>query len=524
MSRIPTLDVEPWHPRIRWLMDLVVDRLIDERSKRSVLLAGLFATIGHLVLLNAVSGSDEGGFALVARFENLPGPNLYGNLFVDRPPLLFAVFDLANTLGRYGDRIVGTVVALIVVFTCARTAFLLAEHVAARWTAWIVAGLTSSPLLLAYQLNGEIIAACLVSISIWAFLEARTLTERRSAWTVPIGMLAGAAGLSALLVKQNFGDAIAFVMAFGFVEIVRTKNLNTQVLAAYIMGALAPATWAILWARDHHGVGALFYAMYGVRFDASGSLTSAHFWRDFPNLLGRIGASIFSGLVPITVAVLVASRRRLGRVTSAAAGYLAAIVIELIGIIGGGTFAPHYYIALIPTLSVAAGVLIARGATDRQHLRRLLAVKVTAILAVASTLVTGPGWAVAVPQVASPAAVTASWLQAAARPTDTVVVPFTNADVITQSGLRPAYPYNWALLTRTRDPLLVLFRQTLTGRNPPTWIVVWDTQGDVGLEAAPAWAWILLKRYQYLGMLCGHQVWLLNGHHSRIPLPKTECG
>src|SRR5262245_53224475 len=64
--------------------------------------------------------SDEGGFLLVAA-QWSPGRSLYGNYWVDRPPLLIAFFDLADDLGgAVALRLMGAVLAAVAVLVAAR--------------------------------------------------------------------------------------------------------------------------------------------------------------------------------------------------------------------------------------------------------------------------------------------------------------------------------------------------------------------------------------------------------------------
>ena len=64
--------------------------------------------------------SDEGGFLLVAS-QWSPGRSLYGNYWVDRPPLLIAFFGLADRLGgQVPLRILGTGLAVVSVVLASR--------------------------------------------------------------------------------------------------------------------------------------------------------------------------------------------------------------------------------------------------------------------------------------------------------------------------------------------------------------------------------------------------------------------
>lgn len=69
---------------------------------------------------------DEGGFLLVAS-QWQPGGSLYGHYWVDRPPLLISIFDLADHAGgAVGLRLIGIAAVLASVFLAGRLARLAA--------------------------------------------------------------------------------------------------------------------------------------------------------------------------------------------------------------------------------------------------------------------------------------------------------------------------------------------------------------------------------------------------------------
>jgi hypothetical protein len=57
------------------------------------------AVLTRLPLIAAPARPDEAGYLMVAAAAHPHGPYLYGDLWVDRPPLLIAFFALAHALG-----------------------------------------------------------------------------------------------------------------------------------------------------------------------------------------------------------------------------------------------------------------------------------------------------------------------------------------------------------------------------------------------------------------------------------------
>jgi len=478
----------------------------------------VFTVLAHLLLIGTPIGSDEGGFAMVARFVDAPGPYLYGPQFVDRPPLLFAIFGLAGSLGADGTRIVAAVAAVVCVLACMRAAHLIAGRVAATWTGWTAAALTSSALLLAQQLNGEILAGALVATSIVAVLQAERWQDRRPVLALVAAGLGGASAVGAVLVKQDFADALAFAAVFYLAGTRHARRRDRRAMGAYVVGILAVLPWVLDWTRTHHGLGALLTAVYGVRIAALHSLGTS----DVVQWLAGIAIVLLVLASVVVLAGLARSRTswRLIADHRLRMAYLAAVLVEVVGVAGGGTLSPHYLLALVPTLSVAVGVRVVRARAGRSG-RPL--VRTVAALLVLSTVLSDPVAAVVGSHRDNPDQAIASWLRQAARPSDTIAVPFTNADVIDLSGLRPAYPYSWSLLVRLEDPALGLFDRILASPRRPTWIVGWDTPVEIGLAPSDPTSDDLQRYYTDLGRVCGHRVWLLKGRLPQSPVRAADC-
>jgi hypothetical protein len=105
-------------------------------------------------------------------------------------------------------------------------------------------------------------------------------------------------------------------------------------------------------------------------------------------------------------------------------------------------------------------------------------------------------------------------------------VPFTHANVVEDSGLKPGYPYAWSLPVRTLDPRLDLLTSTLTGPEAPTWVVRWDASYSWGLDPDHRVASALRAHYRSVARICGHAVWLHDGDTRQLaPTPPAgACG
>jgi hypothetical protein len=263
--------------------------------------------------------------------------------------------------------------------------------------------------------------------------------------------------------------------------------------------------------------------MYGFRADAGDVIAMHSLTAPETRLKTLVVLALVSGMV-LLVAQLAASRWRtllyphpvVWAVTGAAA-------VELIGVLLGANYWPHYLIALIPMLALVTG-LAARQVSGRALLGGT-GTRVAVVVAVLTTLVAAPAAAVAVHTYRSHPDQVGRWLASSADRNDTVVVPFTHANVIEASGLTSPYPYSWSLPVRTLDPGLTLLTRTLTRRQgAPTWVVRWDAPHDWGLDADDHLTEALQRHYRQVAVICGHPVWLHRGVQRALPVVPEGCG
>ena len=484
---------------------------------RSVALAVAATMAVHLMSTSRRLGSDEGGFAMVARHWQDGGDFLYGPQWVDRPPGLIALFAVADHLGPYGVRLTATLVAVGLVGALAWTAEAVGGRPAARWAAWAGFAFASSVMLQAERLNGELAAALFVTVSVGAFLRAVRLSVSPTR-TVGWGALAGVSAAAAVLMKQNFVDAFVFAGVLATVALATRSNRlvyrPARVLlagAGLVAGAAVPAAAAAVWASGHGGVGALLYATVGFRADASAVMAQWSWHAPLHRLATLAVLSCVSGLTILGGYLALTHRRRLKRLDPLPWAVAATAAVELVGVLAGENFWTHYLIGLIPMVALAAGLSVSSRARGTRWTRRLV------VLAIVITAVVAPVAAVNATQGSSQAYATGRWIAAAAAPTDTIVVPFTHANVINAAGLHPGYPYAWSLPVRTLDPQLALLTRTLDGPAAPTWVVRWDDPHTWGLDPGDRVAAALHAHYRAVGDVCGHVVWLHDGIHRPLP-------
>lgn len=493
-------------------------------GRHPVLLACAATLLVHLAWLTRRLEVDEGGFAMVARHWHEGGRFLYGPQWVDRPPGLLAVFAGAQHLGPYGVRLTAAVVAVVLVAAVAWAADAVGGGPAAGWAAWAAFALASSALLETEALNGELVAAAFVALSVAAVL--RALRRPSGVRALLDGVAGGASASLAVLMKQNFVDGFVFaavLLTLGVVGGVHARDPGrarvVPTAAGLVVGAVVPFGTVVAWAGGHGGLGALLFAMFGFRLDVpaagAGSWSSA-----VGPLVTLLVLGALSGLLLLLVQVGLGHGRRLRRLDALAWAVAATVAVEVVGVLAAAGLGTHYLIALIPMVSLAAGLAAGGRGSGWVGTRRLV------VLAAAATAVASPAAALLADQAPSQAYATGRWLAASARRGDTVVVPLTHANVIQASALRPGYPYAWSLPARTLDPHLGLLTRTLVGRSAPTWVVPWDDAYAWGLDAAGRVDAALRAHYRPVALVCGHTVWLHDGAvRDLAPTPSAaDCG
>jgi hypothetical protein len=104
---------------------------------------------------------------IVAQHWHEGGANLYGTLFVDRPPLLLLFYQLADDLGGLeAARLMGLVAASVVVAAAGWIGHTLAGLRGTAWAALAAAALVATPMIGTTEINAELLGAPLTLLSV----------------------------------------------------------------------------------------------------------------------------------------------------------------------------------------------------------------------------------------------------------------------------------------------------------------------------------------------------------------------
>ncbi len=453
------------------------------------------ALLVRLPFLTALASPDEAGLLLVgAQWQ--PGQSLYGDYWVDRPPLLIGVAGFAGkTGGLLTLRLIGLAAVAVTIVACAGAARRLAGQRAACWAAATAALLTVSPWLGGDRVNAELLATPWIAVGLYAAVRA-VETPARWRWA----LLTGAGATAALLTKQNHADAAVFAVALLIASVVAGRMDGRAAWRSAALAALGAAVVTVIilgvaWIRGT-GPGALVDALFVFRVRAGEVLAAQPDVGIHERSHELLTRSLIGGLAVLVLGVVLAPVARRFR-TPASIALSLTVVFGCVSIAGGGNWWNHYLVELAAPVSVGTGLIA---------VRTRLVVPVALAYSTVAALV---GVALVAPAVRAPDREVAAgrMISAAAEPDDTIVNLWGRPDLVLESGLSSPYEHLWSLPVRARDPNLVGFTAVLEGPAAPTWLVMRKSQRHRHLDSRRAQR-AVDRRYRPVGTVCGLQIWL----------------
>jgi hypothetical protein len=481
-----------------------------DRTAVWIALGVALALLLRAAWFDAPLGRDEGGVALVARNWHGSGPFAYGSWFLDRPPLLLALYRLAGD-SQTGIRVLGAIAACSIVVLTTLLAVRIGGRRAAPWAAGIAAVTASSYAVRSVYTPAELLAVVPSCASLLVLLIA---LEKRRLWQFAC---AGALAAAALLVKQSFGDALVA----GAVAMVATKLTGSgwretlRRIGSYAAGVGAVAIALVIWAfAEHVSAHAVWYALFGFRLDAVSALSGP---AAEGRLMGLWPPFRDSGLAIAAVLALVGLvRLRVGAVARAA--LLASLTAAVIGIVLGGSYWPHYLIALVPVTAAAAGALFGR-------YRWLGAIAICAIAVPTLLNAQRAARSDSADGAQTTAVSVGHYIHARALPGQTAYVLYARVNVLYFAGIPDPFPYNWSLMMMAVPGAQQRLRRLLASAGRPTWVVKADSTHSFGLDRSGATARLLRLHYRRAGTVCGERILLERGAPAAAAPPSSQrCG
>jgi hypothetical protein len=381
------------------------------------------------------------------------------------------------------------VAALVVAATMLLTLRLARGRITAATAGLLAATVGASPFVESFTLSGELLASLPAVLSLLCF--SAYLRKRTLAWLLLAGLLTG----TAVLVKQSAFDAGLAAVAF---LLWRERRRGLAPAGVLVSAALVPvAIAAVSAARLNEWV----YAVVGYRFDGdlllsgSGSARLHQLWLSLPPAAKALGL--------LTVLAAVGWRRSppLARFWLGAAA---------VGVLGGGNFHPHYYLQLVPPLSLlgAVGVRTLWQARWRPALAVACAGAIaTLALALPVALASPAAQAEAIwphdPHLVHDGAL-ARYVRAHTRARDRVLAVWADANLYYLANRRPAVRYLWARNLASVPGALTTVHRVLAARRAALVLIV---QPPAKLDPSGRTARLLRREYRRVARVRGVSVY-----------------
>lgn len=458
---------------------------------------------------------DEGGFLLLASQWHADGASLYGDYWVDRPPLLLTLFQVADLFGGVlALRILGTVIAVVCVVLLHSTAKRVLGDRAAGFAAIASGALLVTPMYGAIDVNGELLSLPFVALGLRMAVEAVLAEQERTARISAV--VAGLAAVAALLVKQNIADVLIFAAVF-WIFSWRAGKMSftrlTQQVGFAALGAVLGYAVVMAWSMAHGTSPADVYdATYPFRVKASQAIADNQVLIDqSSSRLKVIWWSFVASGVPLVLGLFAIRGVRKTGATAFVWATVALIGWSAFSTLAGGSYWRHYLVESIPPVAFAVGLtaLITPQAT-----------RWVVGLVAASSIGIGLGYALF--PVSTPGTTIGGALAKAKQPGDTVIQFFGDAETVRSSRMQSPYRFVWSLPADTLDPRLEELNAILDGPAPPTWVVVRDDIARNRLVEDGAYQ-LIEKHYRRHGTLCDRQVWLLADLDRPEPRTTERC-
>lgn len=482
-------------------------------SRPTVAIAAVAAVALRLPGLTRPIRADEAGFLIVARTWRPQPDSMYGPYFVDRPPLLIAVVKASDWVGGpLFIRIVGALAAGLLALTAAYVARFLAGDRASRWTAVAVAALVTNVLVDSVAVKGELLALPLIMGSFGLVLLALEHASAR------LALAAGLVAALALGLKQNLVAGLVFggvlLVASWLAGRITLRGL-ARLGGAAALGASLPVAATLAWAwLSGVRLSTLAYAVFGFRADATPVITGTESESLETRALILVAVALGTGLVLIVGGFLVHLGDEWRQDPPITAAILAVLVVDLAGLVAGGSYWRDYLFPLVPGAALCTAMLARRSSRRGIAMRGVV---VAAVVSSALAMVAWVGLAVSGRQ-AFTEANTGEAIAAVADPGDTLTVFGGRADLQLSSGLDSPYRFLWSLPMRTLDPRYAELTALVEGPDRPTWIVEWVPFDAWGNPAGATLRRVVESLYDLHGLGCADQPVFLRKGVERPPL------
>ena len=416
---------------------------------------------------------DEGGYAYVAsRWSS--GAVLYDDAWADRPQGLLVAFRLLLTISeepwaiRLGAVLCGAGITVLV----GVIGWQLRNPATGVAAAAMYAVVGVGPRLNGFTFNGELAAALPASAAIAAALRWRS--SARSRWLVVAGIGAGIA----ILMKQSGFDGL--VVAIAIVALASVDwSTRWRALTALLAGAAVPLGislvhgWMVGWERYWFAVvGYRFHSSSG-QLDAAGMIRRAgHFFTSADDAWRDLGVVCLLAIAALVLARIHRASVTVPLIWLGAAG---------LGFNLGALYWRHYYVQLVPPLTLLAAIAVTSLPRLWRHLAGALAVLPVGIFLLALAVLPPERREELVPhwRPSQNNQLVAAQVRDRTDPDDAIYVLVSEPGLYFLADRPSAYRYLWGHPVEEIPGALEELRALLSSRERPAWLVVFTPPDEV---------------------------------------------
>ncbi|MFG2055553.1 hypothetical protein ACGFI9_16165 [Micromonospora sp. NPDC048930] len=457
------------------------------RAAAAILACAVLAGLLRMPFLWAGLGMDEGGYAHVVQ-QWSRGARLYGEAWLDRPQGLLLTYRFLLWIDDEGWTIrLGAVLAgLAITVLVGLIGWLLVGRRAGVAAAGLYAVIGVAPHLEGFTLNGELLASAPATLAVAAAL--LWCRYRSAGWLVTAGLAAGVA----TTMKPSGLDGIAVGLVVARLRTRRGRVAGSPpalflAASALPVGLSALHGWQLGW-RDY------WTALAGYQFAAMGGAAAGPGarWTDFTGSLGPAARDL-----AVVAAAAGVGLWLLRGAPSARWVLLAWLGGAALGVNLGGSYWPHYYLQLLPPLTVLAAAAIA--AIRRPRLRAG-----AAVITLLPQLIWLAALVPATPDerqqripyygLARRDERIAAAIRAETSPHDRIFVLVSQSDIYFLAQRTTDYPYLWGKPIEKIPDALPRLRAMLDSPHRPALVVLTNDPGKV--DRSGELGRILAERYR----------------------------
>jgi len=378
------------------------------------------------------------------------------------------------------------IAALVVAATMLLTLRLARGRITAVTAGLLAATVGASPFIESFTLSGELLASLPAVLSLLVFCAYLQGRERGASRDRLLLTLAAAGALTgiAVLIKQSAFDAGLAAVAY---LLWRERRGGLAPAGVLVGGALVPIAVA---AASAARLNDWLFAVVGYRFHGDSIVTGSFAGRTHQLWTALPPAGKALGVLALLAAAGWRRAPLLARIWVAAAA---------LGVLGGGNFHPHYFLQLVPPLSLLAAVGV-----------RTIWLSAPRPAVAAAGAAAAATFAVAMPVAwASPSkqaetiwprdphlvhdAVLARYVKAHTLPTQRVLAVWADADIYYLANRRPATQYLWSRNVASIPGALRAVHYALATRQARLVLVV---QPPAKLDPSGRTAYLLRREYR----------------------------